>query len=76
MKKRALTQRRPSMSSKKTKKGTQASSPSQQKATDCLGTSAEHVAGEGHDAHRAAAKSRAGAPSVTDVKYCLQETPK
>lgn len=73
MKKRALTQRRPGKSSKKTKKETQASSPSLQKAMDCLGTSAEHVTVEGHDAGRAAGKSCAGAPSVTNVKYCLQE---
>lgn len=73
MKRSALTQRKPGKSSKKTEKGTQASSPSLQKATDCLGTSVEHNIGEGNDADRAAAKSCLGATPVTDVKYCLQE---
>lgn len=73
MKKRPLAQRRPVKSSKKTEKGTQASSPSLQKAMECLGTSVDHIIEEGHGADRAAAKSCVGAPSVTDVKYCLQE---
>lgn len=71
MKKRALTQRKPGRSSKKTEKGTWASSPFLQKAMDCLETSVARVIGEGHDSDRAAAQCSVGAPSVTDVKYCL-----
>lgn len=74
MKMGTVTQRQADKSSKKTEKGAEASAPSLQKATDCPGTSVEHVTGEGHDADGAAAKSCAGTPSVTNVKYCLQET--
>lgn len=74
MKKGTVTWREADKSSKKTEEGTEASAPSLQKDTDCPGTSMEHVTGEGHDADGAAAKSCAEGPSVTNVKYHLQET--
>lgn len=60
MKKGTVTQRESDKSSEKTEKGTEASSPSLQKATDCPGTLVGHLAAEGHAAYNAAAKSCAG----------------
>jgi len=74
MKKGTVTQREADQSPKTAEMGTEASDPSPQKATDCLGTSVGHVTtGKGHDADSAAEKSCAGAPSVTNIMYYLQE---